>query len=122
MPYRRLPHASPGGGRYLVTRLTAGMLNRDGGMKLLGKATPVVGSINVLARPFDWQPAESIMLKSPLSAAAVGNRASDCGGAWRLRVPWYPPKKNNFSLRIGPPKVPPNWFRLSVSCAAAKKF
>src|SRR5215831_13232564 len=96
MPYRRLPHGSPGGGRYLVTRLTAGVLNREGGMKLPGNATPVVGSINVLARPLDWQPADSITLKSPLSAVAVGNRASDCGGACRLR--------------------------LSVSCAAAKKF
>src|SRR5262245_49012829 len=122
MPYRRLPHTSPGGGRYLVTRLTAGALNLEGGMKLFGKAVPLVGSINVLARPLAWHAADSMTLKSPSRAAGVGRRASDWGGACRLRVPWYPPKKKSFSLRTGPPKVPPNWLRFSVSWLAAKKL
>ena len=33
--------------------------------------------------------------------------------SWRIVQRWRDPKKNVWSLRIGPPAVPPNWFSMS---------
>jgi hypothetical protein len=43
-------------------------------------------------------------------------------GLDRMMFPWYPRKKNNLSRFMGPPKVPPNWLRLSESRVVAKSF
>src|SRR3954447_4169057 len=75
------------------------------------KATPVAGS-TMLALEAE---------KSPARWAAVGVMAELEAGVWRRLVPWYEKKKNVRSRRIGPPIVPPYWFRFSPSCAGEKK-
>src|SRR5262244_3270983 len=60
--------------------------------------------------------------KSPARWAAVGVTELLVVGATLSRVPWYEKKKKVLSLRIGPPMVPPNWFRFRPSWDAAKKL
>src|SRR5215468_7234252 len=100
------PQGSAVVGRYLVASATAGGLNREGSIRLLPKGSPVAGSVRVRA-PAVRHCADSTTLKSPASISAVGTNANVSGGAWRLRVPWYPAKKKSLSRRIGPPIVPP---------------
>src|SRR5260370_810759 len=54
--------------------------------------------------------------------AAVGTNA--CVAAWDCFdcVRWYPAKAKSLSRRIGPPKVPPNWFWCNVSFVEEKKL
>src|SRR5437763_6309216 len=50
--------------------------------------------------------------KSPVRCAGVNTVTTLLlpGSGWRLRFPWYDKKKKVLSLKIGPPKVPPNRF------------
>src|SRR5215467_13350588 len=52
------------------------------------KVVPLTGSLIVFTLPLLWQAAENMVLKSPVSAAAVGTMTwlGDC--IWKLRVPW----------------------------------
>src|SRR5262245_2804735 len=68
------------------------------------------------------QDGPAIVLKSPRSMSEVGTYAVNCPGSDRCSVPWYPAKKNSESFLMGPPITPPNWLRLRVSRAGAKKL
>src|SRR6266700_3046647 len=99
------PHGSDVCGNAFA-KFTAGLLSRDGSIRLLTN-----GPLSVMARP-TLQAAEAKDVKSPCSIAGVGINAVSTAGSWRSVVPWYPVKKNNLSFIIGPPIVPPNWLRL----------
>ena len=58
------------------------------------------------------QAAEANVVQSPANMAAVGTLAWLTPGFSCRTLYWKPPKKNNLSLRMGPPMVPPNWLRL----------
>src|SRR5205809_878011 len=80
-------------------------LNADGSIRL-----PAYGARSVIGRPL-LQDGDANAVKSPASIAAVGTNAMLSVGVWWVTVPWYAPKKNSLSLAMGPPTVPPNWFR-----------
>ena len=60
--------------------------------------------------------------KSPVSSAGVKTATFDVVVSCDCRCPWYEKKKNalslpfsTFGITIGPPNVPPNWFRFRIS-------
>src|SRR2546426_418934 len=64
-----------------------------------------------------WPP--RILLKSPPLIAGVGTVSVKLFDPLCTRKPWYHPKKNVLSLRIGPPAVAPNSFCLLRGVFAA---
>src|ERR1035438_10477000 len=68
MPYVSCPHGLLDAGRYFANASACG-LNRLVGTKLFGKGFPVLGSTIALFTWFDWQAADSRVLKSPFNAA-----------------------------------------------------
>src|SRR5438876_6611688 len=112
-PQLIVPQASAAAGSKEAT-FSAGLSNEEGSIRLLTN-----GALSVICRPA-LQAGEVIAVKSPATVAAVGTKAMLFAGSWRRVVPWYPPKKNNLFFMIGPPKVPPNWLRLSVLFVVAK--
>jgi hypothetical protein len=79
------------------------------------------GARSVICRP-TLHAGEAKSVKSPASIAAVGTNASLSGGSERIVPFWYAPKKNSLFFAMGPPMVPPYWFRFSVSRFVAKAF
>src|SRR6266550_4395411 len=100
-----LPHGFVATGinlnRFWATLLTS--VDQVGSMLLW----PANGPLKVLAL---LQAALSNTEKSPFSMACVGT-VSNCGVADLTIVSWKPAKKNNLLRMMGPPRVPPNWFR-----------
>ena len=62
--------------------------------------------------------AESAAAVRLLSLRAAGMKGEEMllfkDAPLRSRVPWYEAKKKNLSCLTGPPKVPPNWLRVST--------
>jgi hypothetical protein len=67
------------------------------------KVWPVAGSVGIVREA----------LKSPVRSGAVGTMAVLRKVLVVCRSPEYETKKNVWSLLSGPPRVAPNWFRLS---------
>ena len=65
----------------LLARLTAGLLNSAGSMRLLTN-----GALNVICRPA-LQAGEAKAVKSPASIAGSRNKRNDVDGSWRIVVP-----------------------------------
>lgn len=85
---------------------------REAGIWLPGKGCFV-------KRSTSWRETEE---KSPFRCAGVRTNVEFPVEMLRVCVPWYVPKKNSLSFTMGPPRLPPNWFRFSLSEEDAKKL
>src|SRR6266851_4361730 len=106
-------------GRYLARLRACWLMLLAGSLRVAEMSAPVTGS-TILAEV--WGQLPPIWLKSPVSSAGVGMQEPAALETWLLRVPWKPPKKKNLSVRIFPPRVPPNWLRLRESLVVEKKL
>src|SRR5262245_31747235 len=75
---------------------------------------PANGASRLICRPL-LHAGEATDVQSPASIAVEGIKAIASVGAERCVVRCRPPKKNSLFFAMGPPIVPPNWFRLRES-------
>src|SRR6266436_3721386 len=80
------------------------------------------GPLSWSALPDALHDGDNDALKSPFVMASVGMWAKVAEETERRMVVCWPMKKNSLSFTIRPPRVPPNWLRLSESRVFAKAF
>src|SRR5260370_7090106 len=80
------------------------------------------GPLSWSALPDALHDGDNNALKSPFVMASVGMWAKVAEETERRMVVCWPMKKNSLSFTIRPPRVPPNWLRLSQSRVLAKTF
>src|SRR5579864_4269346 len=91
-----------GNGKSKLAIVTAGFAIWDAGMMLLGKGSPVVGSMGLFL----------LCEKSPATSRAEGMGPADPGLDCTLRSDSHEKKRKLLSRFTGPPRLAPNWFCL----------
>src|SRR5512140_1570337 len=89
----------------------AALERRLDGMTSLGNRTPVSGSMGLFL----------LVEKSPERSAAVGSTWPELTVALFSRSDSHEKNRKVLSFMIGPPRLAPNWFRLSTGLGVAWK-